>query len=128
MSPSNTSAPGAPGPPTPRPTLATSPGESPTGPASVVGWPEAGWVLSPWAHGQGFAREAADAILGWADSVLKAERTVCLIDPDNAPSLALAARLGFEAFAESRYKGRNSILLERVRPQRRRLERRRPRR
>jgi RimJ/RimL family protein N-acetyltransferase len=82
---------------------------------SLVGWPEAGWVLAPWAHGQGFAREAADAIFAWADGSLRAERTVCLIDPGNGPSLALAAKLGFEPFAETRYKGRDSVLLERFR-------------
>jgi RimJ/RimL family protein N-acetyltransferase len=82
---------------------------------SLAGWPEAGWVLAPWAHGQGFAREAAEAIFAWADGGLPVGRTVCLIDPDNAPSLALAAKLGFERFAEARYKGRDSVLLERFR-------------
>lgn len=82
---------------------------------SVAGWPEAGWVLAPWAHGQGFAREAAEAVFTWADGALPAERTVCLIDPDNAPSLALAAKLGFARFAAARYKGRDSVLLERFR-------------
>jgi RimJ/RimL family protein N-acetyltransferase len=83
---------------------------------SLAGWPEAGWVLAPWAHGQGFAREAADAIFAWADSVLATDRTVCLIDPENAPSLALAAKLGFRPYAQARYKGRDSVLLERLKP------------
>jgi RimJ/RimL family protein N-acetyltransferase len=48
--------------------------------------------------------------------VLRAKRTVCLIDPGNAPSLALAAKLGFRRFADARYKGRDSVLLERFRP------------
>jgi GNAT superfamily N-acetyltransferase len=30
--------------------------------------PEAGWILSPSAHGRGFAREAMDAALGWIAS------------------------------------------------------------
>lgn len=80
---------------------------------SLVGFPEAGWVMASWAHGQGFARERAEAIFAWADETLAAERTVCLIDPDNAASLALAGKLGFQAFAETRYKGRDSVLLER---------------
>jgi RimJ/RimL family protein N-acetyltransferase len=83
---------------------------------SLAGWPEAGWVLAPWAHGRGFAREAAEAIFAWADGVLQADRTVCLIDPGNAPSLVLAAKLGFRPFAEARYKERDSVLLERFRP------------
>ena len=73
-------------------------------------------MLASWAHGQGFAREAAEAMLAWADGALRARRMVCLIDPANAPSLALAARLGFAPFAETRYKGRDSVLLERLTP------------
>jgi RimJ/RimL family protein N-acetyltransferase len=83
---------------------------------SLAGCPEAGWVLAPWAHSQGFAQEAAEAIFTWADGALPGERTVCLIDPGNAPSLALAARLGFRPFGDARYKGRDSVLLERFRP------------
>ena len=83
---------------------------------SLVGFPEAGWVLSPWAQGKGIAREATEAIFAWADRVLGAERTVCMIAPENAPSLALAARLGFKVFAESLYRGDPTVLLERWRP------------
>lgn len=82
---------------------------------SIAGFPEAGWVLASWAHRQGFAREAAEAVFAWADGALGATRTVCLIDPDNASSLRLAAKLGFQAFAETRYKSRDSVLLERFR-------------
>ncbi len=57
--------------------------------------PEAGWVLVPWAHGQGFAREAMTAILQWRDEHLAERETFCLIDPANEPSLRLAAKLGF---------------------------------
>ena len=81
---------------------------------SFVGAPEAGWVLASWAHGRGFAREATDAMLDWVDHELRAPRTVCMIAPANTPSLALAAKLGYRRFADSRYKGRLAILLERV--------------
>jgi RimJ/RimL family protein N-acetyltransferase len=80
---------------------------------SQIGAPEAGWVLASWAHGQGFAREATEAMLGWADRTLAARRTVCIIDPANAPSLALAGKLGFRPYAESPYKGRPVVMLER---------------
>jgi RimJ/RimL family protein N-acetyltransferase len=80
---------------------------------SLVGTPEAGWVLASWAHGQGFAREATEAILAWADDELGADRTVCMIDPENAASLTLAARLGYRVFAEGCYGGRTVVLLER---------------
>ncbi len=83
---------------------------------SLIGTPEGGWVLASWAHGQGFAREATEAMLAWTDSVLGACRTVCMIDSHNAPSLALAGKLGFRSFAESPYKGKPVVLLERVAP------------
>ena len=81
---------------------------------AFFGTPEAGWSLMTWAHGLGYAREAAEAVMSWADRTLSYERTVCMIHPDNAPSLRLAARLGFEAYAEARYKDRPVVLLERA--------------
>lgn len=80
---------------------------------SLYGSPEAGWVLAPWAHGQGLAREAAEAVFAWADAALDVKRTVCMIHPDNVASLALAAKLRFKAFADTDYKGRPAVLLER---------------
>lgn len=76
---------------------------------------EAGWALAAWAHGRGFAFEALLAILAWSEQVLKAERTVCVIEPGNAPSIRLAERLGYREFARGRYKGDALILLERFR-------------
>lgn len=60
-----------------------------------AGIPEAGWVLLPQAQGKGYAFEALSAILGWRDEHLSGQLTYCLIDPENTPSLKLAARLGF---------------------------------
>ncbi len=80
------------------------------------GAPEAGWALARWAHGQGFAAEALGAALEWADSALDAPRTVCLIDPANIPSLALAAKVGFRPYADATYKGSPTRLFERPRP------------
>ncbi len=78
--------------------------------------PEAGWVLAPQAHGRGYAREAVSAILGWADETLQAARTTCIIDPLNAPSLKLADKLGYRAFARGLYRGEEVVMLERARP------------
>lgn len=61
---------------------------------SFEGIPEAGWVLAPWARGQGFAREALEAALRWLDARNHPE-SVCIIDPLNARSLRLAAHLGY---------------------------------
>jgi RimJ/RimL family protein N-acetyltransferase len=73
-------------------------------------------VLAPWAHGQGFAGEAVTAVLAWADGVLRAPRTVCIIDPDNAASLRVAARAGFREVTRTTYKGGPTVLFERLAP------------
>ena len=80
---------------------------------SILGVPEAGWSFMPWAHGRGYAREAAGAMLAWADEALLDARTVCMIHPDNVASLALASRLGFEIYARTQYKDRPELLLRR---------------
>jgi RimJ/RimL family protein N-acetyltransferase len=80
---------------------------------SLVGAPEAGWVLATWSHGKGFGAEAGAAVFAWADLVLAAERTVCIIDPGNAASLGVAAKMGFKRFAETTFWGEPAVLLER---------------
>lgn len=66
------------------------------GPWMPDGWPgtEVGWGLAREFEGHGYAHEAAVAaidyvvdVLGWAD-------VMHIIDPHNAPSIALAQRLG----------------------------------
>ncbi len=84
--------------------------------AGFDGWPEAAWVMGPWAAGRGLAAEAMAAVLADAAAAGRAARVVCVIDPANAPSLALAARLGFAPFAETRYRDRPARLLARTLP------------
>lgn len=78
--------------------------------------PEAGWVVSPQLQGKGYATEAVSAVVAWGDQHLPSRRTVCMIDPDNLPSLKVAERCGFREFGRTVYKGSRSILFERVRP------------
>lgn len=80
---------------------------------SFHGVPEIGWVLSPWAHGRGLATEAARAIVGWGDAHFGPARTVCIIDPDHATSLRVAAKLGYRETTRTTYHGRAIVLLER---------------
>lgn len=80
---------------------------------SLKGYPEIGWVLAPHAHGRGYATEAARAALAWGDAHLPTKRTVCIIDEANAPSRALAAKLGFQAVGHVRYKECPVVVLER---------------
>jgi len=75
--------------------------------------PEVGWTLAPAAHGRGFAGEALAAILGWADASDIAA-TTCIIDPENAPSLRLAARVGYTVKQEGTYREKPILILERA--------------
>lgn len=65
--------------------------------------PEQGWTFAPAVHGKGYATEAGRAVLAWADGALGGP-FVCMIDPDNAPSIAVARKLGYERYAETVYK------------------------
>ena len=85
---------------------------------SLEGIPECGWVLSSRVHGKGYATEAVGALVGWADRHLAGERTVCIIDPDNAASLRVAGKCGYREFERAPYKAHNVILLERRKPAR----------
>jgi RimJ/RimL family protein N-acetyltransferase len=76
------------------------------------GAPEAGWVLAPWSHGQGYATEAIAAMHGWA-AAAGHRRTVCIIDHDNAASLRVAAKAGYRELARTPYKGADIIVFER---------------
>ncbi len=76
---------------------------------------ELGWALMPDAHGKGYASEALDAVLTWERDVFNASCLVALIDPDNAPSLRLAAKHGFSERVRSVYKGVQTIQFERRR-------------
>ena len=55
---------------------------------------EVGWRLHPRAWGNGYATEAGRAALQSAWAELRLERVIAVIDPDNAPSIAVADRLG----------------------------------
>ena len=55
---------------------------------------EIAWILNKAYHGQGYATEAARAVLDFAFSELRIARLYALIDRFNAPSIAVANRLG----------------------------------
>ncbi len=56
--------------------------------------PEIGWGLKRNAMGQGYAYEGATAAIDWTFDSLGWERVIHCIDKANAPSIALALRLG----------------------------------
>ncbi len=80
---------------------------------SIEGIPEIGWVVVPAAHGRGYATEAAQAALAWGDAHFSPRQTVCLIAPENRPSLRVAGKCGYREFVRTTYKDRPVILLTR---------------
>lgn len=75
--------------------------------------PEQGWALMPSMQGKGYATEAAAAMLAWAESHFGRTDFVCLISPENGPSLRVAEKLGYVEFARTDYKTAPSVLLRR---------------
>jgi RimJ/RimL family protein N-acetyltransferase len=61
----------------------------------LTGFPETGWAFAPDAWGRGYATEAMQAVLVWADTVLALLETRCIIDPSNQPSQRVAEKLGY---------------------------------
>ena len=56
---------------------------------------EAGWIVHKDHWGQGIAREAMEAALGWFDATHGRQRIACMIEQGHAASDALAGKLGF---------------------------------
>ncbi|MCB2015471.1 MAG: GNAT family N-acetyltransferase [Sphingobium sp.] len=77
-------------------------------------FPEIGWIFRTDIQGRGYAYEAVQAAHGWLDANRGQARTVCMIDPENTPSMRLAAKLGYAPFGQRRYKDHDVIVLERL--------------
>lgn len=73
--------------------------------------PEAGWIISAVHVGKGIAGEAMHAALEWFDANHGPRRMVCMIHPDNAPSLALAGKLGFRELRRTTLADGDAIVL-----------------
>lgn len=77
--------------------------------------PENGWALTSSAHGKGLATEGLRAIMAWGDRNLASATTWCIVVPDHAASLRLAAKLGYRETARSVDQGDEVIILQRKR-------------
>lgn len=75
--------------------------------------PEMGWTLITAAHGKGYATEALNAALVWAKENFSQDKVVCIISPDNRPSLGLAKKVGFVASHRSEYHQLPTVVLYR---------------
>ena len=83
---------------------------------NIEGLPELGYLFAAHAHGQGYASEGAAAALRWADTALKADQYVAIIDPDNARSIRVIEKAGFAIREPAHYKDEPILLFRRIRP------------
>ena len=74
--------------------------------------PEIGWVFAKWSHGRGAATEVVNAITGWCDEQ-RIDRTVCIINTQNFPSIRVAAKNGYKEYTRTEYRSAPVILFER---------------
>lgn len=75
---------------------------------------EGGWALDADRHGEGIGREMVEAAHDWLDRTFDAPRTACLIHPENAASLALAAAFGYRQTGSAVYRDEPSLILHRT--------------
>ncbi|HXC53794.1 MAG TPA: GNAT family N-acetyltransferase [Rhizomicrobium sp.] len=80
---------------------------------SLDGIPEIGWAFAKAAQGKGYATEAVRAALAWGEQRFGKVRFACIIAPQNAPSLNVAAKTGFKEVARTTYKGEPTVMLYR---------------
>jgi len=81
---------------------------------SIEGTPELGWALISQAQGKGYATEALRAAVAWGDSHFGPVRTVCLIHPDNHPSLRVADKLGYKELLRTSIDGMPEVMFLRL--------------
>jgi RimJ/RimL family protein N-acetyltransferase len=71
---------------------------------SLDGVPELGWVLARHAHGKGYATEAVQAAVRWAEAHFAASTQIAsMIAPENAASVRVAQKCGFRFWQDARY-------------------------
>jgi len=75
--------------------------------------PELGWVLVPRMHGKGYGTEAVRAAVAWGDRHFGSARSMCMIAPENTPSIRVAQKVGFREIVRTTYKDEPTLLFER---------------
>jgi RimJ/RimL family protein N-acetyltransferase len=75
------------------------------------GWPgfELGWILARQWWGQGLATEGARAALDYGFAVLRRDRFISLINPENRASIRVAERLGERLEGRVQHLGREML-------------------
>ncbi|SFW41626.1 GNAT family N-acetyltransferase [Luteibacter sp. UNCMF366Tsu5.1] len=77
-------------------------------------FPEGAWALASAAHGKGYGTEALEAVHAWFFAQRGKGRAVCLIDPENRPSVRMGERLGYRPFRQATYRDKPMTLFERA--------------
>lgn len=80
---------------------------------SIDGVPELGWALRPAYQGKGYATEGLLAALKSADAESLWKKTVCIINPDNQPSIRVAEKCGYQRPQPAQFNGQPILLFER---------------
>jgi len=70
-------------------------------------------VFSTDAHGRGIATEAVNAALTWMHEHVDVKPTVCIIGPENAASIRLAQKVGYQEHCRSVFRGSEVIQFRR---------------
>ena len=68
---------------------------------------EIGYRLARQFWGQGFASEAASAVLVYGFGQLKLESVIAIVQPENVASVRVVEKIGFSCFKECRYHDRD---------------------
>lgn len=79
----------------------------------LEGVPEMCWVLAAEAHGKGYASEAVAAALAWGREHFGEHHCACIIAPDNAGSVKVATKAGFQLEAQTTYRDEPILLFVR---------------
>ena len=66
-------------------------------------------------HGKGFASEAVQCALAWADANLDAPASFCLLDPQHVASVRVARKSGYGRDELASYAGKPALVLSRRR-------------
>ncbi|HEY0514213.1 MAG TPA: GNAT family N-acetyltransferase [Thermoanaerobaculia bacterium] len=79
--------------------------------AAPDGWPgfELGWTLARRWWGNGYATEGARAALAYAFTILKKDRVISLIHPENRASIRVAERIGERLQGRIHHLGREML-------------------
>lgn len=81
---------------------------------SIDDMPEVGWVLAPWAHGRGYATEAARDAVAWGDAHFGARATCCIFHPDHAASIRVAEKLGYTRWQTGQFNDEATLIFVRA--------------